>query len=122
MEQMKRRNSGHHRCLAVSLLVLVLGGIGACGDGAGDTSSAAARSAPDGASSWRVDADPVVVMGNADNERGDPLFRVLGAVRLRDGRIVVANSGSISFRSTTYRGSISSAAASGAARRVLSNT
>ena len=46
---------------------------------------------------WRLSPEPVVDIGSGDIE-GDQLFRVAGALRLSDDRIVVANSGTNEIR------------------------
>ena len=46
---------------------------------------------------WRLSPEPVVDIGGGDIE-GDQLFRVVGALRLRDDRIVVANGGTNEIR------------------------
>ncbi len=42
---------------------------------------------------WRLPDQPLLEIGSADLDSGATLFRVTGAVRLSDGRIVIANSG-----------------------------
>ncbi len=62
-----------------------------CNDGAG--------SAPGGAlESWRLSDDPIVVIGGADEREGYLLHQVVGATRLGDGRIVVANRSTLQLR------------------------
>ena len=46
---------------------------------------------------WRLNPEPVVVIGGGETE-DDQLFRVVGALRLSDGRIVVANGGTNEIR------------------------
>jgi hypothetical protein len=46
---------------------------------------------------WRFSAEPLVDIGGGDTE-DDQLYRVVGALRLDDGRIVVANGGSYELR------------------------
>ena len=46
---------------------------------------------------WRPSQEPTVVIGGGDTEE-DQLFRVVGALRLSDGRIVVANGGTNEIR------------------------
>jgi hypothetical protein len=46
---------------------------------------------------WRLSPAPVVVIGGGEMEE-DQLFRVVGALRLSDGRIVVANGGTNEIR------------------------
>ena len=43
---------------------------------------------------WRLGPTPSLDIGGADGDPDQQLFRVVDAVRLSDGRIVVANSGS----------------------------
>lgn len=51
----------------------------------------------DGAA-WRVATKPIVTIGGLAEEEEDQLFRVVDAVRLSDGRIVVANAGTQDLR------------------------
>lgn len=51
----------------------------------------------DDAPMWRLDG-PIVDIGTAEGEGAHALFRVTGATRLSDGRIVVANAGSSELR------------------------
>ncbi len=46
---------------------------------------------------WRLSPEPVVDIGGGDREE-DQLFRVVGALRLSDDRIVVANGGTNEIR------------------------
>ena len=46
---------------------------------------------------WRLSSEPLVDIGGGDDEQ-QQLFRVTGALRLSDGRIVVANSGTHELR------------------------
>ena len=46
---------------------------------------------------WRLSSEPLVDIGGGNDEQ-QQLFRVTGAVRLSDGRIVVANSGTHELR------------------------
>ncbi len=46
---------------------------------------------------WRLSGEPVVDIGGGETEE-DQLFRVVGALRLRDDRIVVANGGTNEIR------------------------
>ena len=48
--------------------------------------------------SWRLSDEPGVVIGGADEREGYLLHRVAAATRLGDGRIVVANGGSLEIR------------------------
>jgi hypothetical protein len=47
---------------------------------------------------WAVSATPRLVIGGVDAEESQQLYNVSGGVRLEDGRIVVANSGSADIR------------------------
>ncbi|UCF40978.1 MAG: hypothetical protein JSW43_01150 [Gemmatimonadota bacterium] len=58
-------------------------------------------SADDG---WRIAVEPRVDIGMLDGEEPYQLFQVSGAVRLADGRIVVANGGSRELRYFDARG------------------
>lgn len=53
---------------------------------------------PDTLETWTLSADPTVVIGGADEREGYLLHRVVGATRLADGRIVVANQGTLQLR------------------------
>ena len=53
------------------------------------------RPAPDSRLGWTVSAEPLVSIGTPEGETTFQLFRVSDAVRLADGRIVVANGGSL---------------------------
>jgi len=44
---------------------------------------------------WSIDPDPIVRVGGEREEPGQQLYRVVGAVRLSDGRLAVANAGSV---------------------------
>lgn len=55
------------------------------------------RGGAGGAPEWKVDEHPEIDITGAEPGRGPALFHVLGAVRLGDGRIVVANSGTSSL-------------------------
>ncbi len=46
---------------------------------------------------WRLSAEPSMDIGGGDTEE-DQLFRVVGALRLSDGRIVISNGGSNEIR------------------------
>ena len=46
---------------------------------------------------WRLSEEPVVDIGGGETEE-DQLFRVVGALRLSNGRIVIANGGSIELK------------------------
>lgn len=47
---------------------------------------------------WRVDAEPALSLGTVAGDPSQQLFGVVDAVRLPDGRIVVANAGSSDLR------------------------
>ena len=47
---------------------------------------------------WRLSDEPSVVIGGADEREGYLLHQVVGATRLSDGRIVVANGSSLQLR------------------------
>lgn len=92
-----------------SLLTLVLAvGIAACG-ATDDPSDALVRrdsagieivehtSTLEDAPTWRVEG-PIVDIGTAEGAGAEALFRVTGATRLSDGRVVVANAGSSELR------------------------
>jgi len=52
---------------------------------------------PEG-SGWRLSETPTVDIGESDDDPNYQLYSVVGALRLADGRIVVANSGSSELR------------------------
>jgi len=93
-------------------LVLILGAVfvAGCDDvGAGPPVASVRDSAgvtiaenrvPDSAAVtwWRVEPPPLVDIGGADADESESLFRVGGALRLPDGRIVVSNGGSAEVR------------------------
>lgn len=47
---------------------------------------------------WSVDDEPLLQIGVLDGDPAEQFFRVAGALRLSDGRVVVANSGSGELR------------------------
>ena len=53
------------------------------------------RPAPDSRLGWVVSAEPLVSIGTTEGESTFQLFRVADATRLTDGKIVVANGGSL---------------------------
>ena len=62
-----------------------------CGDsGASDSEGALAT--------WTLSAEPVVAIGGADEREGYLLHQVVGATRLADGRIVIANRSTLQLR------------------------
>lgn len=52
----------------------------------------------DRAPQWSLSEEPSVVIGGADEREGYLLHQVAGAARLGDGRIVIANGGSLELR------------------------
>lgn len=44
---------------------------------------------------WSIHAEPMVRVGGDREEPGQQLFMVIGAIRLSDGRLIVANAGSV---------------------------
>ena len=76
--------------LTFALLAALLHTV-SCGD---DTDSASS----DTLETWSLSADPTVVIGGADEREGYLLHQVVGATRLADGRIVVANHGTLQLR------------------------
>ncbi len=54
---------------------------------------------------WRLSDEPHVVIGGADEREGYLLHQVVGAARLGDGRIVIANGGSLELRYYDSEGS-----------------
>jgi hypothetical protein len=90
-------------CASALLLLLGCEGVGSGGspsvqtrDSAGVRVVANAGSAPGGLG-WTVDGAPLVSIGG-DGGRGGPLFQVTDAMRLGDGRIVVASAGTRQVR------------------------
>jgi hypothetical protein len=47
---------------------------------------------------WTVDTKPTLMVGGSDNRKPYQLFQVVGATRLTDGRLVVANGGTSELR------------------------
>ena len=72
----------------------------ACGvSGEGDSTDRGGRSvAPSAVESWRLSETPLLEIGVREGEEPYQLHRARGSVRLEDGRIVVANSGSQELR------------------------
>ena len=62
-----------------------------CGDGGAPGSG-------DVLASWPVSDEPIVSIGGADEREGYLLHRVVGATRLGDGRIVIANGSTLQLR------------------------
>ena len=67
-------------------------------DSAGVTIVENERPAPDSRLPWEIGAEPSLSIGAVDSEEADQLFQVTDAMRLPDGRIVIANSGSNELR------------------------
>ena len=84
--------SSAHRLpfLTLALLGSVLGAT-SCGDDTGSGSQ-------DTLESWRLSEEPSVVIGGADERENYLLHQVAGAARLADGRIVIANGGSLELK------------------------
>lgn len=89
--------------LAAVLLFLLL--LAACGDGEGRTREGGEEAVPvarEAASRepgvWSLSEDPTLEIGVVEGEEEYQLHRVGGSVRLDDGRIVVANTGSRELR------------------------
>ena len=84
--------SSAHRLpfLTLALLGSVLAAT-SCGDDVG-------FSRPDTLENWSLSAEPSVVIGGADERQGYLLHYVVGATRLGDGRIVVANLSSLELK------------------------
>ena len=62
-----------------------------CGDGG-------APGSRDVLASWSLSAEPIVSIGGADERDGYLLHQVVGATRLGDGRIVIANGSTLQLR------------------------
>lgn len=108
----KERRSGRTAWAARGTVALsVAVGLAGCGDGVGAAASVVRDSAgirivestapawqagtPE---AWRIEPEPVVDIGVLEGDEAYQLFRVTGARRLSDGRIVVANSGTQELR------------------------
>lgn len=101
-----------HQTCATTLvpLILALTTLGSCRSGEGDTSSfivrdsagiaivESSRAAWDGSEAWTVDTAPIVSIGAVDGDAPYLLSRVVGATRLPDGQVVVADGGSSQLR------------------------
>jgi hypothetical protein len=99
--------------LSALLLAAVVGG---CGEAGGNAPAATVRDSagvtivenvfPDSADVawWTLAATPVLDIGGAEAEEADALFQVADALRLSDGRVVVANGGSADVRYYTVDG------------------
>lgn len=68
------------------------------------TADARMHAALAGVPEWRVAPEPAVRIGVAEGDAGQELYRVVGSVRLDDGRIVVANGGTSELRVYDPRG------------------
>jgi hypothetical protein len=87
-----------------SVLLCILPFIVACGS-AGATAGVVVRDSAGvaivenpaltsvGLAEWTVDSTPVIDIGGLEGAEGETLFQVTGALRLGDGRLVVANGG-----------------------------
>ena len=84
--------SAEHR-LRWSRLVLLSSVLtsASCGGDGGSASS-------DALATWTLSDDPIVSIGGADEREGYLLHQVVGATRLGDGRIVVANGSTLQLR------------------------
>ena len=67
-------------------------------DSAGITIVENSPPAPDSRLSWEIGAQPSLSIGAVESGGADELFQVRDAIRLADGRIVIANSGSSELR------------------------
>ena len=76
--------------LTLALLGSVLGAA-SCGDNMDSGSQGTLES-------WRLSEEPSVVIGGADERENYLLHQVVGAARLADGRIVIANGGSLELK------------------------
>lgn len=108
---MQRRISADHRVVSAAFITAWLAAsLAACGAGDRAASGAAVRdsagvtivesAAPrwrEG-EGWRVVPEPAVEIGAVEGEEAYQLHRVAGALRLGDGRIVVANGGTSELR------------------------
>lgn len=96
---------------ASSTAVLLAVLLSACGGGtdAGTVAESTTRdsagvtiveTAMDGASppSWRLSDAPLLTLGSVDGSPDEVLYRMVGAFRMSDGRLVVANAGSHEIR------------------------
>lgn len=103
------RNSRRTRCELLMLAVLASTASAGCGGGNTISSALVTDSAGitiitntdamwTAANAWRLSDAPTVDIGVVEGEEPYQLFRVRGAVRLTDGRIVVANGGTNELR------------------------
>lgn len=65
--------------------------LASCGDGGASDSEGALAT-------WTLSAEPIVAIGGVDEREGYLLHQVVGATRLGDGRIVVANASTLQLR------------------------
>ena len=90
-------------------VVLLACAIAACGSGeprwAGTVSDSAGITIVENADpvwderrAWRLSSSPIVTIGVVEGDAAYELFRTVGAVRLSDGRIVLASSGTHELR------------------------
>jgi hypothetical protein len=104
----KRRSSGAFRSLTAVVIGGRLAALG-CGDGEPEPTFTVRDSAGiaivessvplwGAGGGWTVATEPTVTIGSPDGPDSESLYRVRGALRLHDGRIVVANSGSDELR------------------------
>jgi hypothetical protein len=89
--------------------LIALSLVAACGDNVRDPGTAVVRDSGEvriventtpmwqPGQEWRVSPEPAVVIGSGETEK-EQLFRVVGALRLSDDRIVVANGGTNEIR------------------------
>lgn len=108
-QQMNRCGVRRTRCRPLGGLLALLS-VGACDEGQIPSSAFAVRDSAGveivesvapvwpPAPAWHVAADPVLQIGQVDGPEPYQLDRVVGAVRLSDGRIVVADGGSRRIR------------------------
>lgn len=97
---------GRHR-LALALMTISLSGCGAeaapgptaeVRDSAGILLTENRGALPEGGGGWSVASEPSLVLGSLAGAEENQLYRVRGALKLNDGRIVVANGGSQGIR------------------------
>lgn len=73
------------------ILLVTLLTTASCDDGTDPAST-------DTLETWTLSDEPTVVIGGADEREGYLLHRAVGATRLSDGRIVIANQGTLQLR------------------------
>ena len=92
MVRAERLTPGPSRPRLLALSLLFSGPVlHSCGDARGPGS-------PGALETWSIPEDPTVVIGGADEREGYLLHEVVGATRLSDGRIVIANGGSAELK------------------------